>query len=62
MVWLIQRDFLQGKTLDQTLQEALQPVANPHNDAGIAQLNRIRASLSHLARWGAGVWVAVFLF
>lgn len=42
MVWLIQRDFLQGKSLGQTLTDALQLVPNPHADPGIAQLNRIR--------------------
>lgn len=40
---------LQGKTLDQTLSDALQPVPNPHSDPGIAQLNRIRTSLSLIA-------------
>lgn len=39
----------QGKTLDQTLREALQPVPNPHSDSGIAQLNRIRESLRLIA-------------
>lgn len=39
----------QGKTLDQTLHEALQPVPNPHSDSGIAQLNRIRESLRLIA-------------
>ncbi|GAB4814626.1 hypothetical protein N2152v2_001672 [Parachlorella kessleri] len=55
MVWLIQRDFLQGKTLQDTLAEALAPVPNPHHDAGITQLNRIRASLGHLARNSSAV-------
>eukprot|EP00887_Chlorella_sp_A99_P007143 scaffold2.g7143.t1 len=50
MVWLIQRDFLRGKGLAQTLQDALQPVANPHVDPGLEQLNRIRLSLQQLAR------------
>ena len=39
----------QGKTLDQTLREALQPVPNPHSDSGISQLNRIRESLRLIA-------------
>lgn len=42
-------DPMQGKTLDQTLREALQPVPNPHSDSGIAQLNRIRESLRLIA-------------
>ncbi|KAI3428317.1 hypothetical protein D9Q98_006697 [Chlorella vulgaris] len=49
MVWLIQRDFLQGKSLGQTLTDALQLVPNPHADPGIAQLNRIRESLHLIA-------------
>lgn len=39
----------QGKALDQTLADALRPVPNPHADPGIAQLNRIRASLQLIA-------------
>jgi hypothetical protein len=33
---------VQGKSLDQTLKDALLPVPNPHNDDGIRQLNHIR--------------------
>ena len=39
----------QGKTLDQTLREALLPLPNPHSDSGISQLNRIRESLRLIA-------------
>lgn len=49
MVWLIQRDFLQGKSVGAALAEALAPVPNPHGDPGLTQLNRIRTSLSTLA-------------
>lgn len=49
MVWLIQRDFLQGNSLEQTLHDALQVVPNPHSDPGITQLNRIRESLHVIA-------------
>lgn len=49
MLWVIQRDFLQGATLQATLDEALTQVANPHNEPGLAQLNRIRRSLARLA-------------
>ena len=38
MLWLIQRDFLEGKTVQQMVSEALLPVANPHEDADIAQV------------------------
>ncbi|KDD71642.1 hypothetical protein H632_c4639p0, partial [Helicosporidium sp. ATCC 50920] len=49
MLWLIQRDFLHGDSPQRTLQQALVPVPNPHGDAGLTQLNRIRASLARLA-------------
>jgi Guanylate-binding protein, N-terminal domain len=46
MVWLIQRDFLQGATLKKTLETALKQVPNPHKDPAITQLNRIRQGLA----------------
>lgn len=46
MIWLIQRDFLQGATLKKTLQQALKQVPNPHKDPAITQLNRIRQGLA----------------
>jgi hypothetical protein len=49
MLWVIQRDFLQGKTPQQMLGEAMQPVANPNSDKGIDQVNRVRRSLQKLA-------------
>ena len=39
MLWLIQRDFLQGKTVQDMVTEALLPVANPYEDQDIAQVN-----------------------
>ena len=44
MLWLIQRDFLEGKTVQQMVSEALLPVANPHEDADIAQVCRVPAA------------------
>ena len=38
MLWLIQRDFLEGKTVGQMVAEALQPVDNPANDPDIDQV------------------------
>ena len=38
MLWLIQRDFLEGKTVQQMVSEALLPVANPFEDQDIAQV------------------------
>ena len=40
MLWLIQRDFLQGKTVQAMVAEALQPVANPGHDPDIEQVPR----------------------
>ena len=37
MLWLIQRDFLEGKSVEAMVKESLAPVANPHNDRDIAQ-------------------------
>lgn len=34
MLWLVQRDFLQGDSLAATLAAALEPVPNPHHDKG----------------------------
>lgn len=39
MLWLIQRDFLEGKTVQQMVSEALLPVANPYEDQDIAQVS-----------------------
>lgn len=49
MLWVIQRDFLQGKTPQQMLGEAMHTVANPNADKGIEQVNRVRRSLQRLA-------------
>ena len=38
MLWLIQRDFLEGKTVDAMVKEALAPVTNPHGDHDISQV------------------------
>ncbi|KAG2441877.1 hypothetical protein HXX76_003484 [Chlamydomonas incerta] len=54
MLWLIQRDFLQGQTADQLVQAVLQPVPNPQHDAGLEALNQVRSSLSALASNSTG--------
>jgi len=41
MLWLIQRDFLEGKTVQDMVSEALLPVANPYEDQDIAQVNTL---------------------
>lgn len=38
MLWLIQRDFLEGKTVQQMVSDALSPVSNPSRDPDIAQV------------------------
>lgn len=50
MLWLIQRDFLEGKTVQEMLSSALAPVANTFADKDIDQINRIRSSLSIIAK------------
>ena len=42
MLWLIQRDFLEGKTVQTMVSEALQPVPNPEQDQDIAQVDLAR--------------------
>ena len=37
MLWLIQRDFLEGKSVEAMVKESLAPVANPQNDRDISQ-------------------------
>lgn len=46
LVWLIQRDFLEGKTVRELVQEALAPVDNPTNDRHVTALNGVRESLT----------------
>eukprot|EP00879_Flechtneria_rotunda_P018322 GHRR01019219.1.p1 GENE.GHRR01019219.1~~GHRR01019219.1.p1 ORF type:complete len:405 (+),score=112.09 GHRR01019219.1:767-1981(+) len=54
MLWVIQRDFLQGKSVQQLVNDALAPVPNPQNDKAIAGTNNIRASLTSIARNSTG--------
>lgn len=49
MLWLIQRDFLEGKTVQAMVREALAPQDNALNDPDIAQVNKIRKSLQVIA-------------
>jgi hypothetical protein len=49
MLWLIQRDFLEGGSPKAALRAALAQVPNPAGDADIGRLNRIRAGLGALA-------------
>ncbi|TKV90831.1 hypothetical protein SEVIR_9G055200v4 [Setaria viridis] len=46
LLWLIQRDFLQGKSVQQMVNEALQRVPNDNGDKYIDEVNQIRDSLA----------------
>ncbi|CAM8976738.1 unnamed protein product [Rhodiola kirilowii] len=46
LLWLIQRDFLQGKSVKQMVDEALHHVPNENGDRNIEQVNQIRDSLA----------------
>ncbi|XP_068635823.1 uncharacterized protein [Aristolochia californica] len=46
LLWLIQRDFLQGKTVQEMVDEALRRVPNVDGEKSIAQVNQIRESLA----------------
>ncbi|KAE8777241.1 guanylate-binding protein 4-like [Hordeum vulgare] len=46
LLWLIQRDFLEGKSVQQMVDEALQRVPNINGDKYIDEVNQIRDSLA----------------
>ncbi|XP_076943189.1 uncharacterized protein LOC143613346 [Bidens hawaiensis] len=46
LLWLIQRDFLQGKSVKEMVDEALRHVPNSDGDKNIDQVNQIRDSLA----------------
>lgn len=46
LLWLIQRDFLQGKSVQEMVDEALRQVPNANGDKNIDQVNQIRDSLA----------------
>ncbi|KAG5567521.1 hypothetical protein RHGRI_002907 [Rhododendron griersonianum] len=46
LLWLIQRDFLQGKSVQEMVDEALRRVPNHDGDKNIDQVNQIRDSLA----------------
>ena len=58
MIWLIQRDFLEGDNPEEALATAIKPVPNPHNDPGITNLNKIREGLSLIAANSTAVGLA----
>lgn len=46
LLWLIQRDFLQGKSVQQMVDEALRRIPNDDGDKNIELVNQIRESLA----------------
>ncbi|CAL9088139.1 unnamed protein product, partial [Musa textilis] len=46
LLWLIQRDFLQGKSVQEMVNEALRRVPNNNGDRNIDHVNQIRDSLA----------------
>ncbi|KAK9747695.1 hypothetical protein RND81_02G009400 [Saponaria officinalis] len=46
LLWLIQRDFLQGKSVQEMVNEALRRVPNSNDDRDLEQVNQIRDSLA----------------
>lgn len=46
LVWLIQRDFLQGKSVQEMVHDALRRVPNDNGDKNIDMVNQIRDSLA----------------
>eukprot|EP00951_Prasinocladus_malaysianus_P049026 scaffold664901_cov46-Prasinocladus_malaysianus.AAC.1 len=49
MLWLIQRDFLGGKSVNEMLGEVMMEVPNPGDDPEIRAVNDVRKSLGMLA-------------
>ncbi|KAJ8513040.1 hypothetical protein OPV22_003474 [Ensete ventricosum] len=49
LLWLIQRDFLEGCSVQEMVDEALRPVPNESGDENINKVNNIRKSLAIMA-------------
>ncbi|CAL9088445.1 unnamed protein product [Musa textilis] len=49
LLWLIQRDYLQGSSVQEMVNEGLRPVPNKSGDKNIDQVNKIRTSLARMA-------------
>lgn len=61
MLWLIQRDFLQGKTVGAMVNDALALQPNPHGDRDIDQVGNLAMyeSLARLLGGQAGPWNSI---
>ena len=55
LLWLVQRDFLEGSTVDAYLRAALKQQEHPPSDEHGQQLNAIRAQLSTFEGEGSGM-------
>eukprot|EP00201_Polytomella_parva_P011922 CAMPEP_0175058528 /NCGR_PEP_ID=MMETSP0052_2-20121109/11896_1 /TAXON_ID=51329 ORGANISM="Polytomella parva, Strain SAG 63-3" /NCGR_SAMPLE_ID=MMETSP0052_2 /ASSEMBLY_ACC=CAM_ASM_000194 /LENGTH=314 /DNA_ID=CAMNT_0016323915 /DNA_START=232 /DNA_END=1176 /DNA_ORIENTATION=+ len=55
MLWVIQRDFLQGESASDLVHRVLTPVSNPSGSKDIDALNQIRNSLRRVAGNSTGV-------
>ena len=55
LLWLVQRDFLQGSTVDEYLAEALKPVGHAASDEHGERLNAIRETLANFGGGGGGM-------
>jgi uncharacterized membrane protein YgcG len=55
LIWLIQRDFLEGEEVQQHIADVLAPVENTENDPHVDELNRIRTSLQVFQQIGTGL-------
>ena len=45
LMWLIQRDFLEGRSVKDMVDQAMLPVKNPDHDESVDRLNQIRVAL-----------------
>lgn len=54
MLWLIQRDFLQGKSVQESIERILRLVDNPKKDDNIEDLNKIRRSIGIISNNSLG--------
>lgn len=49
LLWLVQRDFLMGQSVQENVEDALRPLENAEDDPEIEQSNRIRDALKGMA-------------
>lgn len=58
MLWLIQRDFLEGQSVQQMVTAALEPVPNPGKDADIEQACPLQQEERKSRLWERKVQIA----